>query len=77
MTDDIITGSCDKFREKKSLKISIEASSVASWEKYIGPNGYSLGIKSFGKSAPIKDLYKYFNLTSDNIIKIAKKMLGK
>jgi transketolase len=67
----------EKILEKNSLKISIEASSVASWEKYVGKNGYSLGIKSFGKSAPIKDLYKYFNLTSDHIVKIAKKMLGK
>jgi transketolase len=34
-------------------------------------------MKSFGKSAPIKDLYKHFNLTSDNIVEIAKKKLGR
>jgi len=63
--------------EKNSIKISIEASSINGWEKYIGLEGSSLGMKSFGKSAPIKDLYKHFNLTSDNIVEIAKKKLGR
>ena len=67
----------DKIIEKNSLKISIEASSVHGWEKYVGEKGYSLGMKSFGKSAPIKDLYQNFNLTSSNIVSLAKKMLGK
>jgi transketolase len=34
-------------------------------------------MKSFGKSAPIKDLYEHFNLTSNNVVELAKKMLGK
>jgi transketolase len=67
----------EKIFEKNSIKISIEASSVHGWEKYVSPEGISLGMKSFGKSAPIKDLYDHFNLTSDNIIDLAKKMLGK
>ncbi|RZO49455.1 MAG: transketolase [Candidatus Pelagibacterales bacterium] len=67
----------EKIIEKNSFKISIEASSIQGWEKYVGPEGASLGMKSFGKSAPIKDLYEYFNLTSDNVVKLAQKMLGK
>jgi transketolase len=67
----------EKIIEKNSFKISIEASSIQGWEKYVGPEGVSLGMKSFGKSAPIKDLYEYFNLTSDNVVKLAQKMLGK
>ena len=35
------------------------------------------GVKSFGKSAPANVLYQDFNLTSDNVVKIAKKMLNK
>ena len=67
----------EKIIDKNSIKISIEASSIYGWEKYVGPDGISLGIKSFGKSAPYKKIYEYFNLTSDNIVKTAKKMLGK
>ena len=66
-----------KVIEKNSKKISIEASSIFGWEKYVGPEGTSLGMKSFGKSAPAKALYEDFNLTSDSIVKMAKKMLNK
>jgi transketolase len=67
----------EKIIEKNSIKISIEASSVYGWEKYVGSEGISLGMQSFGKSAPIKDLYEHFNLTSDNVVGLAKKMLEK
>jgi transketolase len=67
----------EKIIDKNSIKISIEASSIYGWEKYVGPDGISLGIKSFGKSAPYKKIYEHFNLTSDNVVKTAKKMLGK
>ena len=67
----------EKIIDKKSIKISIEAGGVFGWEKYVGPNGISLGMKSFGKSAPYKKIYEHFNLTSDNIVKLTKKMLNK
>jgi len=67
----------DKILEKDSVKISIEASSVFGWEKYVGKKGSSIGMKSFGKSAPINDLYEHFNITSNKIVELAKKMLGK
>jgi len=67
----------EKVIEKNSKKISIEASSIFGWEKYVGSEGSSLGIKSFGKSAPYKTIYENFNLTSNSVVMIAKKMLGK
>ncbi len=67
----------EKIIEKNSKKISIEASSIFGWEKYVGSEGCSLGMKSFGKSAPYKTIYEDFNLTSNSVVMIAKKMLGK
>jgi len=67
----------EKVIEKNSIKISIEAGNIFGWEKYVGSKGISLGIKSFGKSAPYKKIYEHFNLTSDNVVKLAKKMLEK
>ncbi len=67
----------EKVIEKNSKKISIEASSIFGWEKYVGSDGASLGLKTFGKSAPYKSIYEDFNLTSDSVVMIAKKMLGK
>ena len=66
----------EKVIGKKSKKISIEASCIFGWEKYVGSEGVSLGLNSFGKSAPGKKLYEDFNLTSDNVVKMVKKMLG-
>jgi len=67
----------EKVIEKNSKKISIEASSIFGWEKYVGSDGSSLGMTTFGKSAPYKTIYEDFNLTSDTVVMIAKKMLGK
>ena len=67
----------EKVIEKNSIKISIEAGSIFGWEKYVGSEGVSLGMKSFGKSAPYKTIYEDFNLTSNSVVMIAKKMLGK
>jgi len=67
----------EKIIDKNSIKISIEAGSIYGWEKYVGRDGISLGIKSFGESAPYKKIYEHFNLTSDNVVNTVKKMLDK
>ena len=59
------------------FKISIEAGVTNSWEKFIGQQGLAFGIDDFGKSAPYKNVYKHFGLTSENITKEVKEMLNK
>ena len=54
--------------------ITIEASSISSWEKYSKNN---MGIETFGESAPFKEVYSYFNLTSAKIVELAKKIIKK
>ena len=58
-----------KIMNETSNKVSIEASTTDSWDKYIGKNGMKFGMSGFGKSAPYKDIYKHFGLTSQNISK--------
>ncbi len=67
----------NKILEETKLKISIEAGSSDCWKKYVGDNGIAFGIDEFGKSAPYKDIYKYFGLESTNIKNITKKLLNK
>ena len=67
----------DKILGKDTLKISIEASSQSGWKSLVGKDGVTLGLSTFGKSAPYKDIYKLFNLTSDEIVKIAKAKVKK
>mgnify|MGYP001368269223 CR=1 FL=1 len=47
------------------------------WKKFIGENGLCFGIGTFGKSAPYKDIYKFFGLTSENISKEITKLINK
>ncbi len=67
----------DKILEETKFKISIEAGSSDYWRKYVGSNGITFGINEFGKSAPYKDIYKYFGLESTNIKNITKNLLKK
>ena len=67
----------NKILEETKFKISIEAGSSDCWKKYVGDNGIAFGIDEFGKSAPYKDIYKYFGLESTNIKSITKKLLHK
>ena len=67
----------NKILEETKFKISIEAGSSDCWKKYVGDHGIAFGIDEFGKSAPYKDIYKYFGLESTNIKNITKKLLKK
>ena len=65
----------NKILTETELVISIEASETDYWKKYTGTNGLNFGINNFGKSAPYKEIYDYFELNSENIIKKIKEKL--
>ena len=64
-----------KILDETKLKVSIEAGSTDCWKKYVGNEGLTFGIDNFGRSAPYKDIYKFFGLTSENISKKIKNLL--
>ena len=66
-----------KIIDETKIKISIEAASTDCWKKYIGKDGLSFGIDTFGKSAPYKEIYKHFGLTAANITNKTKKLFRK
>ncbi len=65
----------NKILNETKFKISIEAGISDCWKKYVGSNGIIFGIDEFGKSAPYKDIYKYFGLEVSNISKKTKKLV--
>ncbi len=65
----------NKILNETKLVISIEASETGYWKKYTGSKGLNFGIDDFGKSAPYKDIYNHFGLSSENIVKKIKKRL--
>ena len=62
---------------KVKARVSIEAGSTLGWERWVGDRGAMIGIDSFGASAPWKDLYQKFNLTSENLIETALSVIQK
>jgi transketolase len=60
---------------KSSVNVAIEAGVREGWDRYIGPDGIFIGMKSFGASAPYKDVYKHFGITAEAAADAAKKAL--
>ena len=65
----------NKILAETDLVVSIEASETDYWKKYTGTNGLNFGINDFGKSAPYKEIYNHFELSSESIIKKIKEKL--
>ena len=66
----------NKILNETKNKISIEAGSSDCWKKYVGENGKNFGINEFGKSAPFKEIYKFFGLTKENITSKSKNLIN-
>jgi len=60
-----------------TARVSIEMGSVFGWERYAGLKGKIIGMRSFGASAPLKDLLKHFGFGVDPVVAAAKELLGK
>jgi transketolase len=50
--------------------------SVFGWTRYVGMAGHSVGMRTFGASAPLKDLLKHFGFTVEAVIAAAKQQLA-
>ena len=63
-------------REIKA-RISVEQASTLGWERYVGDSGRSIGMSTFGASAPLKELQKKFGFTPDAVVAAARELLNK
>ena len=60
-----------------TARVSVEQASTFGWAKYAGPTGQMIGMRSFGASAPFKDLQKRFGFTAARVVEAAKAQLAK
>jgi transketolase len=60
-----------------TARVSVEMESVFGWDRYVGPKGKIIGMRSFGASAPLKDLLKKFGFEIENVLAAAKEVMGK
>jgi len=58
-------------------RVAIEMASVFGWRRYIGDNGEMVGMKTFGASAPLKELQKKFGFNPDAVVAAAKESMKK
>ena len=59
-----------------TARIAIEQASTFGWERYVGNAGRVIGMKTFGASAPLKELQKKFGFEPDRVVAIAKELVG-
>jgi len=60
-----------------TARVSIEMAATLGWERYVGLKGKTIGMRTFGASAPLKDLLKKFGFDTDHVVTAAKELLGK
>ncbi len=60
-----------------TARVSVEQASVFGWGRYVGSSGKSIGMRSFGASAPLKDLQREFGFTVDRVVAEAKAQLDR
>jgi transketolase len=59
-----------------TARVAVEQASMFGWARYTGLTGERIGMKTFGASAPLKELQKKFGFTADEVAAAAKRQLG-
>ena len=62
---------------KITARIAVEQGSVLGWERYVGATGKVIGMKTFGASAPLKELQRNFGFEPERVVAVAKELLGR
>ena len=62
---------------KVTARIAIEQASTFGWERYVGRHGRVIGMKTFGASAPLRELQRKFGFEPDHVVATAKELLGR
>jgi transketolase len=60
-----------------TARVAVEQASTFGWERYVGPGGCVIGMKTFGASAPLQELQKKFGFEPSQVAAVARKLLGR
>ena len=58
-------------------RIAVEQGSVLGWDRYVGAAGRVIGMKTFGASAPLKELQRKFGFEPERVVATALELLGR
>jgi transketolase len=56
-------------------RVAVERGSTLGWERYTGSSGACIGMRTFGASAPLKELSRKFGFTAENVVAVAKEQI--
>ncbi len=56
-------------------RVAVEQASTLGWERYVGRAGRTIGMKTFGASAPLKELQRKFHFEPGRVVEIAKELI--
>jgi transketolase len=60
-----------------AARVAVEQAGTFGWHRYVGSAGEIIGMKTFGASAPLKELQKKFGFTPEYVVTAAKEQLTK
>jgi transketolase len=60
-----------------TARVAVEQASTFGWERYVGTAGRVAGMKTFGASAPLKELQRKFGFEPERVVEVAKDLLGR
>jgi transketolase len=58
-----------------TARVSVEQASTLGWARYVGSTGHTIGMETFGASAPLKELQRKFGFTPESIVAAAKEQV--
>ena len=58
-------------------RVSVEAAGTFGWHKYVGSHGATVGMTSFGASAPLAEPSKKFGFSTEHVIEQAKGQIAR
>jgi transketolase len=58
-----------------TARVAIEQASSFGWERFVGTSGAVIGMRTFGASAPLKELQTKFGFTPEKVVEAAKAQL--
>jgi transketolase len=64
------------FPPSVTARVAVEQASIFGWQRFVGNKGEIIGMKTFGASAPLKELQKKFGFTPEGVIAAARKTLA-
>jgi transketolase len=59
-----------------TARVSIEEAATLGWDRYVGPEGATIGMHTFGSSAPLKDVLEEYGFTPDRVAETARSILA-